>query len=284
MYFAVLKRILDFLLYSNIYIAIACLIKTYQSFAIFDFIPILPLYGLVFFGTLSSYNFHIFLSKNYGDNKNEPNSYEKRSKLHFLLSIIAFCVSIYFIVQLIESWYWILPAVLLTFLYSAPKLPQKIFSQLRIVANLKTIFLAFVWTYVTSVFPLVLLQINWESKHYLYIVNQLFFIYTLCIVFDFKDRVKDRSQGIKSLITQMNVRAIDYLFYASTAISIVSLVALQLLGLATYAVIAIALAQIIILSVYQKSKRNKSYYFFYLFLDGIIMLPGIIIFLFHLFI
>lgn len=119
---------------------------------------------------------------------------------------------------------------------------------------------------------------------YLYIVNQFFFIYTLCIIFDFRDRLKDRSQGIKSLITQMKERAIDYLFYASTAISIFSLFALQLLGLATYAVISIAIAQIIILLVYQKSKRNKSYYLFYLFLDGIIMLPGIIIFLFHLFI
>lgn len=163
-----LKRLLDFFLYSNIYIAIACLIKTYQSFAIFEFDPIQPLYGLVLFGTLSSYNFHVFLSTTFRNNKNESNSFAKRSKLHFLLTIIAFCVSLYFIIQLINSWYWILPTVLFTFLYSAPKLPLKVFNHLRIVANIKTIFLAFMWTYITSVLPLILLQINWESIHYLY--------------------------------------------------------------------------------------------------------------------
>jgi hypothetical protein len=71
----------------------------------------------------------------------------------------------------------------------------------RKVALGKTIFLAFVWMYVTTILPIIFQQ----GMEY-----QLCFIYgqpvfsrymLICILFDYRDREDDKANGIRSLIT-----------------------------------------------------------------------------------
>ena len=111
-------------------------------------------YWFVFFATLCSYNFHWYLTP--------PGSYDhlqvstgpfsiKAPTCYFTLSVSS--GSLIFFYKLREHWFALFFATLLTFLYSAPKIPLPYFRFLKQVAIGKTIFLTTVWTYVTAILP-----------------------------------------------------------------------------------------------------------------------------------
>ena len=92
----------------------------------------------------------------------------------------------------------LLPGILLTFLYSAPKLPQKIFRGLRRIAIGKTLYLAFVWVYVTTVLPIIVAGARWHPSFIFFTASRFFFVYACCLIFDYRDREDDRTAGIVS--------------------------------------------------------------------------------------
>ena len=133
-----------------------------------------------------------------------------------------------FFFKLWQYVHWIVPGAMLTFLYSAPKLPVKASSILKRIAIGKTIYLSFVWTYVTTVLPLLIDGNDWEIADLLFVLTRFFLIYAICIIFDFRDREEDRREGIRSMITYFNERRIDFIFHLSLLIFFVAAASLLL--------------------------------------------------------
>jgi 4-hydroxybenzoate polyprenyltransferase len=108
-------------------------------------------------------------------------------------------------------------------------------------------------------------------EHIWFVVNRFFYIYAICILFDYRDVEDDKKAGIRSLITYLSERGVDTLFWGSIAT-----VALTLFLLANYFSIAESIALLVpalILSLlYYPSKRNFSDYLYYFVLDGLMML------------
>ena len=88
--------------------------------------------------------------------------------------------------------------------FSADQICEFYFRVLRKVALGKTIFLAFVWMYVTTILPAIISDSEWNTSYVLFVVSRFFQIYAICILFDWRDREDDKADGIRSLITYLN--------------------------------------------------------------------------------
>jgi 4-hydroxybenzoate polyprenyltransferase len=173
-------------------------------------------------------------------------------------------------------------AAFLTFLYSAPKLPQRIFQWLQKIAVGKTFFLTFVWVYVTTVLPLIVAGAPWQPSFYLFTFSRFFLIYGICILFDYRDREDDKTQGIRSLITQLSERGIGWLFWTSMAGFFLSNLALAFYHYPAYYLFLLLIPGMITCGLYREAKRNFSDDLYYIVLDGLMMFSGLLMFIFRI--
>jgi 4-hydroxybenzoate polyprenyltransferase len=233
--------------------------------------------AFIFFSTLCSYSFHWYLT---------PDIDLPSSRLHWLKNhrnthIVLFLTSIlgvaFYGIMLVEYWPWILLSGLITFLYTAPKIPHLWFKALRKVALGKTVFLAFVWTYVTTTLPVQLSGQSWEYEHHLFACSRFFLIYAICILFDYRDREYDRSIGIRSLITWLNEKGIAILFYAS--LILFAFFTLLTAGQGDYFPV-FTLVQLIpgmiTAALYKYATKNHSDILYYFLLDGLMALSSLL--------
>jgi 4-hydroxybenzoate polyprenyltransferase len=200
----------------------------------------------------------------------------KYKSLHFILYLIGLIGSGLYVFKLREHWFWLGIGAFVTFLYSAPKLPQKVFSQLKRIAVGKTFFLAFVWMYVTTVLPLVTSGHSWRIEFTWFTLSRFLLIYAICIPFDYRDREDDKADGIRSMITYLDEGGIDNLFALSIFLFGIFTLLLLLYGFSYWQVGTLLLPGIIMAALYNYSKRHFSDYFYYFVLDGLMMLSSLL--------
>jgi 4-hydroxybenzoate polyprenyltransferase len=267
-----LRAIFDFFLFSSLYIALCAVIMVYQTDDLFHLeYPKAAFYGFVFFSTICSYNFHWYLTPVTQTELVRTHWTQKHRRLHLLLYVAGLIGAGYFVLQLLTHWLWLSGAVLLTFLYSAPKIPYKPFTALRKVAVGKTIFLAFVWMYVTTFLPVMIAGVPFGWDHLLFCISRFFLIYSICIIFDYRDRENDRREGIKSMITFFNEKGIDRLFFISLSIFAGATVSLYFAGISLLVVLLLLLPGVLLLALYRYAKKTFSDYLYYFVLDGLMM-------------
>jgi 4-hydroxybenzoate polyprenyltransferase len=175
-----------------------------------------------------------------------------------------------------EHWPFLLLAAAITFLYSAPKIPHKYFRALRKIAIGKTVFLAWVWTYVTTILPLLIEGANWTPDFYLFVAGRFFLIYAICILFDYRDREDDKSKGIRSLITWLSEKGIRTLFILSILLFAICIMTLLLYNYSVIIVIALLLPGIITAILYKRALRDFSDMLYYFVLDGLMALSALL--------
>jgi 4-hydroxybenzoate polyprenyltransferase len=139
------------------------------------------------------------------------------------------------------------------------------------------------WTYVTAVLP-ILIERNMETaKAILFCTGQFFFIYAICIVFDFRDREYDKAEGIRSMITYFNEHGINILFAISIIVFFVLSILLKQTGIQWINIILLLVPAFLLMSSYKYAKKNPSDYLYYFILDGLMMLSGLLLWLMNRF-
>jgi len=272
------KKITDFILFSSMYIALCAVIMVYQVQLLFPQVILSPVfYVFIFFSTVCSYNFHWYLTQHSATGSERLQWAVKYKSLHLILYIIGLLGTLAAFVPLITHWRWIALGGFVTFLYSAPKIPQKIFIGLRQIAIGKTIFLSFVWMYVTTLLPLLIAGIAWQPAFTCLALGRFFLIYAICILFDYRDREDDKADGIRSMITWLNERGINYLFAFSIFLFIVFTLALYGTGVKPLNIFLLLIPGIIVAALYNYAKKNFSDYLYYFVLDGLMMLSGLLL-------
>jgi 4-hydroxybenzoate polyprenyltransferase len=252
----------------------------YQTYALIIGKNVDPYFAaFVFFSTVCSYNFHWALTPNSIAPSQRLRWDEKHKSYHLLLSIAGLAGSAICFFFIKKHWFYIGIAAILTFLYSAPKISFPPFQLLKKIAIGKTIFLAMTWAYVTAVLP-ILIEGNIEAeKAIFFCAGQFFFIYSICILFDFRDREDDKSEGIRSMITYFNERGINILFAISLITFFVSCILLKQEGIHWFNIILLFIPALVLISLYKYAKRNFSDYLYYFVLDGLMMLSGLLLWL-----
>lgn len=270
------------LVFSNLFIALCAVVMTWQTGWLFGLEEAPHLLPFVFFATLCSYSFHWYLSFDTAGDRSRERWLKRYRPIHLTLLLMAIAGVIYYGMGLLAWWPWLLLSALVTFLYSAPKIPLPLFRWLRKVALGKTLFLALVWTHVTCILPLVMTYTAWTTGFTLFTISRFFLIYAICILFDLRDREHDRAIGIRSLITWLSLAQVRRLFIASVIGCAITTALLPFFGLTILHCIVLSLPMLATAFSFRPATRYFSDLLYYAWLDGLMALPAFIFLLISL--
>jgi len=237
--------------------------------------PSLPLLFFVFYSTVCSYNFHWYLTAQSAASRRVVWT-QHHKPLHLFLYLIGLSGSVFYFFLLKEHWLAVFFGALVTFLYSAPKIPQTFFRGLKRFAFGKTIFLAFVWMYATTILPIVVSGLPWKTQFTLFAISRFLLVYAICILFDYRDRADDKKEGIRSMITYFNEKGIGILFFVSLVVFAAVTIALYWYSYSVNTIIPLLIPGLLTAALYRYAKKNFSDYLYYFVLDGLMMLSSLL--------
>jgi 4-hydroxybenzoate polyprenyltransferase len=270
------RKAFDLFIFSSLFIALCAVIMTLQTTQLFHLdYNVKHYYAFVFFSTICSYNFHWYLTPDSFSEHSRANWTRQNKLLHLILYFVGMIGAAWYFFSFLHAWLWLGIAAGLTFLYSAPKIPYAPFTLLKKIAVGKTLFLALVWMYVTTVPPFILGDTEWKLSHLLFACSRFFLIYAICILFDYRDREADKKDGIRSMITYFSEKGIDALFFGSLLLFLAATVALYFTGFSLVIVLSLLVPGIVVAALYKTAKRNFSDYLYYFVLDGLMMFSAI---------
>ena len=273
----VLRNTFQFFIYSNLFIALCAVVMVYQTYELLlHTSPGIYFIAFIFFATICSYSFHWYLTPSDIQVTSARTEWLSRYKnthlVLFFIGLAGVAVSGFF---LSDHWHWLLLSALITFFYSAPKIPHPYFNALRKVALAKTIFLAFVWMYVTTILPLMISDQPWRTDFSLFSISRFFLIYAICILFDYRDREYDKSVGIRSMITWLSDKNITRLFILSLLLFVLFTGWLFLYGYSYPVIIILLIPGVITAGLYRYAQKNFSDMLYYFVLDGLMALSSL---------
>lgn len=269
--------LLEFVLFSNGYIALCAVVMCQMTAALFY--RVLPPFWLpfLFMATLSSYALHWYLTP-ITTNTTERNQWNRRHKSLLLsIGIGSGVVGLALLTQLSPYLVYLIPVMVATLLYTAPKLNYRPFRYLRRIAILKTAYLALVWTFVTAILPLLITAPVWNTTLTVWAFNRFLFIYSICFWFDYRDRDEDKETRWLTLVSGMNQHRAVRVFYGIVCCFILSEVWLLGQGMGLGIVGCLGIPMMILTVSIQYISAWKSDYWYYLYLDGLLMLTGLLL-------
>jgi 4-hydroxybenzoate polyprenyltransferase len=275
------KKIFDFIVFSNLFIALCAVLMVWQTWNLFSG-QNAPFHFLafIFFATLSSYSIHWYLTdENIELTASRTFWLSTHKNIHIALFIISAIGCSYFLLDEMQYLKWILPAMILTMLYSAPKIPLRPFKNLQKYIWGKTVLLAIMWTYVTVILPLQILQVTWQ-QYVLFGINRFALIFPVCILFDIRDKEHDKKTGIKSIVTKFSLSKIKIIYALATSIGIMTSFLHLFTNQKMMDSIFLAIPSLATIFLTPKSFKTKSDYYFYFLIDGL-MASSAIFFLIH---
>ncbi|MBN8571810.1 MAG: UbiA family prenyltransferase [Ignavibacteria bacterium] len=266
----------NYLIFGNIFIAVCAVLMSYYTFAVFDAPVNCTLLGFIFFASISSYSFHSFLPTTEKEYSEKVKWGLQRRNYFLVLLIIGACGASVFLFFLEQDLKLILTLILFTVLYSSPKIKFDKFTFFKRFGTAKTIYLAAIWTLVTVSLPLSAMDINTGNAGILFFANRFFLIYAICILFDLKDKEYDIRRGIKSIITILDDKKIELLFFICIILFFISSLVFYIFRNSGSVVLTLIAPGTLLLFLFQRSKETKSDYWFSFILDGLMMLSAVL--------
>ncbi len=266
---------LQFILSHSIFVAICAVALAFQTALLLHLDISLFVYGFIFFATLCSYNFYWIISKLSFANKRDIPGLLKKEAIGFILLCIASIGLVYCWYMSLIPVHFVITAVLLTVIYSIPLLPVPFLKFARKAGVLKTILLAFTWTYVTVLIPIAK-DYSLLNNADLFIISRRFlFMLMLCIIFDNRDKDIDKIRGLHSLATVLKPAILKMVIYFIFALLFISNFLYQDYGLNFKQSIALQASTLALLFVYFYSTKKRSYLFYYFIVDGLMIFSAL---------
>lgn len=276
------RKFFDFIIFSNIFIALCAVAMAGYSTHLFSLgFPPAHFAGFLFFSTLASYSIHWYLTDETTEITASRTPWLSRNKwLHATFFVISSIGCAFFLLKELGYIKWIVPAIFLTLLYTAPKFPFQPFTTLKKFILGKTILLALMWTYVTSALPFFIISKPWEPVYTLFFINRFTLIFPICILFDLRDKDYDKLTGVKSLVTLLPPKKIKIVFNIFVMLHVITALLIAYFsdfGLVDNFILLIPI--ILTFSLYNRAIKTKNDYLFYFILDGLMALSPILYFI-----
>lgn len=242
--------------------------------------PPLQFAGFLFFSTLASYSIHWYLTDETSEITDSRTSWlAKYKNVHALFFIMSSVGCSIFLLYELSYIKWILPAIVLTLIYSAPKFPFKPFNSLKKFILGKTFLLAVMWTYITSALPFFILDTKWQLSYSIFFINRFTLIFPICILFDIRDKEFDKSIGVKSLVTLLPYNNLKVIFNVFIVVNIFLASFLSYIYLDGFVDnLILLIPTILTYLLYPTAIKTKNDYLFYFTLDGLMALSPILYF------
>jgi 1,4-dihydroxy-2-naphthoate octaprenyltransferase len=297
-----LKSLL-FLLYSNLFIAWCAAMMGWETLHRFDPESFLlrgsghgwtgaGITTFIFGATLLAYNIHWLAGL-----RAHHHSYRYRWTYRHrftvaAMALVGMAITWGWLPDIYASWRVILPAILVTALYTLPKINA--FRRLRSIAAGKTFLLAASWTYVTALMPMLLTETPLSTSWTGYVAGRFFLVYAICLLFDHRDVEQDLAEGLVTLPSRLTRAQLRLVFMTSLLLSAIStLYPCMLMGDCTIISLTSHLSPVIILCFLFSpamdrfsakagdESQQSSDFFYYGLLDFLMMLSALLSFLFH---
>lgn len=279
------RATLDFLLFSNIFIALCSVAQGLVTYQLLEVKPEKYILALLFFATLAQYNFSILLSKP----ANPQNSTFRRVKWifsHYRMMITITIISILSLLPLV-LFLSVPSQILLLFLgvmsvtYALPifSFHDKRFG-LRNIPGIKLFLIAMVWSLSTVLLPILELEslgtFSISSRDTILLVAKRFlFVAAITVPFDIRDLFQDRSSALKTIPVMLGEKK-AYLFCQGL---LIAYLVLLFLFSESFDKNFVALALTIFLSGWLIFRSNfvRNEYYYFLYLDGTLILQFVML-------
>jgi 4-hydroxybenzoate polyprenyltransferase len=276
----------DFLLFSNIFMSLCAVAQALVTFRLIDSKPVYTVIGLLFTSTLGIYNFSILLSKP----KHPEQSPYKRVRwffAHYRLMVTFTLISLLSLIPLffllsMESRILLIFLSILSFCYSLPlfTLGDQKFG-LRNIPGLKTFLITLVWTLSTVLLPVLeaqdlhLTDIAMRDVTII-IAKRFLLIFALAIPFDIRDLFSDRQAGLKTIPVAWGEKN-AYLFCQFLLAGYIVLLFLLRRNGFNVDFFALAATAVLMGWLIFKSKWERDEYYYFFYLDGVLILQYVIL-------
>ena len=276
-----LKKVFHYFLFGNFFIALVATVMAESCYSFFNF-PSNPLILLfLFFGTLCSYSLHWFLSgETLVGKEREAWNLSHKNFLLVVFGVSTLASLLLFFLLEPETQALSLVLALATFLYTAPKLPFQPFVFLRRLAFGKTIYLAAVWTITTVLLPLSEWDMLQSPYSWMFVIHRLLLILPICVLFDSKDKESDQQQGIKNIVYSLTWKETQWVIISCIFLYILSSYGLVFDDFNLRLFLQLALPGVGLAILLPLHEKKPSDYYYYLWLDGLMMGSGIFMLLF----
>ena len=282
----ILLPILDFLLFSNLFIAVCAVAQGMVTYHLLNVKPDKYILAILFFGTLSVYNFSMLLSKP----KKPENSPFVRVRWifsHHRLIISITLISVLCLIPLgllylsIEAKLLMIFTSVLALGYNIPFLTlnhQKI--GLRNIPGIKLFLIALVWSVSCVLLPIVELEHNLEinistAETLLLVSKRFLFIAAITIPFDIRDLFQDKLYELKTIPVMLGEKK-AYIFCQFLLGGYLVLLFLFDKNLNADN-IALTLTLLLTGWLILKSSIRKNEYYYFFYLDGTMLLQYLIL-------
>jgi 4-hydroxybenzoate polyprenyltransferase len=281
-----LQPIFDFLLFSNIFMALCAVAQGLLTFHLIGSKPVYPIIGLLFTSTLGIYNFSILVTK---PKQPELSPYRRVRWFfaHYRLMVTLTIVSILSLVPLflmisIASRILLIFLGILSFCYGLPlfTIGEQKFG-LRNIPGLKLFMITLVWTMSCALLPVIEAQalhstvISMRDTTIL-LAKRFLFIGALAIPFDIRDLFEDRQSGLKTIAVSWGEKN-SYLFCQLLLAGYIILLFLFRNGGFSNDFWALSITVMLTGWLIFKSKWEKNEYYYFFLLDGVLIFQYIVV-------
>lgn len=280
---------LDFLLFSNIFIALCAVAQGLVTYHLLDARPDSHVLGILFASTLALYNFSILLSRP-ADPSRSPFRRVRWVFSHYRLIITITLIAVLAIIPLFlflsaASKILLVFLAIIAVMYNLPlfSINEKKFG-LRNIPGVKLFLIALIWSLSVVLLPILELESNTilvtSRDSILLIAKRFLLVAAITVPFDIRDLFQDKSNDLKTIPVLLGEKAAYLVCQGFLAAYLVML----FLFTDKFNVDFFALTLTIILTgwlIFKSNwKKNEYYYFFYL--DGVLILQYVILWLFNL--
>ena len=198
-------------------------------------------------------------------------------KVCYIIASAVLIGSLFFLKQ--QIFLFLVPLVLLTLSYSIPfiKLNNKRIT-LAEIPFVKTPVLALVWGISTTVIPLIEQNINLSSSFIgLQVLSRTLFVFALCIPFEIRDIVHDKSKNIRTLPVIHGIKDTKIIGVFIVALEIFMHHLMPVISLSS--VIALDISSLVALIWIIHRKQTTGVYFYKFLVDGTMLVRFIFLFI-----
>ncbi|WP_244228851.1 UbiA family prenyltransferase [Mucilaginibacter endophyticus] len=287
-----LQPVLDFLLFSNIFMSLCAVAQALLTFHLIGSKPVFPVLGLLFTSTLGIYNFCILITR---PAKPQRSPYRRvrwffahyRLMVTFTIVSLLSLIPLFFIITT-ESKILLIFLSVLSFGYGLP-----LFSVgdhkfgLRNIPGLKPFLITLVWTMSCVLFPVLesmhnhLTDISMRDTTIL-IAKRFLFIGALTIPFDIRDLFDDRKVGLKTIPVVWGEKN-AYLFCQVLLAGYIVLMFLFRQNGFSLDFFALTLTMFLTGWLIFKSAWEKNEYYYFFYMDGVLILQYVMVVVFSSF-
>jgi len=283
--------VLDFILFSNVFMALCAVAQALITFQLIGSKPVYTVLGLLFTATLAEYNFSIFISK---PNHPQKSPYRRVRWFfaHHRLMVTFTIVSVLSLIPLflllsMESRILLVFLSILSLGYSIPlfSIGDHKFG-LRHIPGLKPFLITLVWTLSCVLLPVLEAQdmhmttISMRDTTIL-IAKRFLYVAALTIPFDIRDLFHDKQTGLKTIPVAWGEKN-AYLFCQFLLAGYIVLLFMFRHNGFNVNFMALTASAILTGWLIFKSKWKKDEYYYFLYMDGVLIVQYVFLVAFNL--